>query len=164
MVVNKRRKHSRLRGSHTHGWGAMKKHRGSGNRGGAGHSGTGKRAESNMPSIWHIKGYFGKHGFVNRGHRVSMRSVTLSWIEEHVEKLVAKNLAKREGSAYSVNLDDLGYNKLLVKGRVVKRLIIRSDYASRNAITAVEAAGGQVILSKKEEKSDGVQGAAAKSS
>jgi len=40
MTVNKRKKMSRLRGSHTHGWGAKKKHRGKGNKGGAGMAGT----------------------------------------------------------------------------------------------------------------------------
>ena len=52
MTVNKRKKNSRQRGSHTHGWGAMKKHRGAGNRGGRGAAGSGKRADSKKPSIW----------------------------------------------------------------------------------------------------------------
>ena len=39
-----RKKNTRQRGSHTHGWGAKKKHRGAGNRGGRGNAGSGPRA------------------------------------------------------------------------------------------------------------------------
>ena len=46
MTVNRRRKRVRQRGSKTHGWGAKKKHRGKGNRGGKGMAGSGKRADS----------------------------------------------------------------------------------------------------------------------
>ena len=52
MVVNKRKKFSRQRGGHTHGWGSKKKHRGSGNRGGKGMGGTGKRADQVKTLIW----------------------------------------------------------------------------------------------------------------
>jgi len=44
MKLKKRNKRSRIRGTRTCGW-AMKKHKGSGNRGGKGMSGTGKRAD-----------------------------------------------------------------------------------------------------------------------
>ena len=46
MVTNKRSKDTRQRGSNTHGWGAMKKHRGAGHRGGRGNAGTGKRGDA----------------------------------------------------------------------------------------------------------------------
>src|SRR3989338_7326522 len=107
MTVNKRKKNSRQRGSHTHGWCAMKKHRGIGNRGGAGAAGTGKRADSNKPSIWHIKNYFGKHGFINRGAGERPASVNVSAIDELAETLASKNLAKAESGRFSINLKDL---------------------------------------------------------
>ena len=65
MVVNKRKKNSRQRGSTTHGFGSKKKHRGHGSRGGSGLAGTGKRADAKKPSFWHDTEYFGGHGFVN---------------------------------------------------------------------------------------------------
>jgi len=66
MSINKRTKRSRQRGSHTHGWGAKKKHRGAGNRGGRGMAGTGKRADQKKPTIMNLYGneYFGKRGFL----------------------------------------------------------------------------------------------------
>ena len=51
---NKRSKNSRQRGSKTHGWGAMKKHRGAGHRGGRGAAGSGKRGDAKKPSIWRL--------------------------------------------------------------------------------------------------------------
>src|SRR3990167_1002872 len=65
MVVHKRKKLVRYRGSMTHGWGAKKKHRGSGNRGGFGMAGSGKRADQKKISILKYYGheYFGKKGF-----------------------------------------------------------------------------------------------------
>ena len=51
MTVNRRKKVVKQRGSHTHGWGSKKKHRGAGNRGGRGMAGSGKRADQRKPSI-----------------------------------------------------------------------------------------------------------------
>ena len=49
----KRKKVSRMhgRGMGTHGWGARKKHKKSGHRGGTGMSGTGKRADNKKTLI-----------------------------------------------------------------------------------------------------------------
>ena len=68
MVVRKRKKNSRQHGSTTHGWGAMKKHRGAGNRGGRGLAGTGKRADQMKPLHWKER-YFGKLGFRPGGNK-----------------------------------------------------------------------------------------------
>ena len=45
MTTHKIKKVRKYRGSKTHGGGHMKKRRGSGNRGGFGKAGTGKRAD-----------------------------------------------------------------------------------------------------------------------
>ncbi len=154
MTYNKRKKNSRQRGSHTHGWGAMKKHRGSGNRGGAGNAGSGKRAQSNKPSFWHER-YFGKLGFVSKGHHARLMPVNVSFLEENIESLVLRKLAKKEGNSYSVDLKDLGFNKLLGRGSVTKQLAVKADYASAGAISSIEKAHGTVILPKKGGNADG---------
>ncbi len=146
MTVNNRRKNSRQRGSHTYGWGSMKKHRGSGNRGGAGKSGSGKRADSNKPSYWGDTKYFGKYGFVNKGHTSKMLPINLFDISENFETFVAEKQIVPEAGGFKLNLKDIGRNKLLGKGKISKKLIITCDYASSRAIQAVEAAGGKVIL------------------
>ena len=76
MTVNKRKKNSRQRGSQTHGWGAKKKHRSFGNRGGKGMAGSGKRADSKKPSLWKER-YFGKIGFKSK-KPVSRKILTFS--------------------------------------------------------------------------------------
>ena len=89
MVTRKRGKMSRHRGSHTHGYGAMKKHRGSGNKGGKGMGGSGKRADSKKPSIWKNKDYFGKHGFVNATTK-KQNTINIRDIEEKLDRYAAE--------------------------------------------------------------------------
>jgi large subunit ribosomal protein L15 len=164
MTVNHRRKNSRQRGSHTHGWGAMKKHRGAGNRGGSGKSGSGKRADSNKPSYWADPEYFGKHGFVNKGATPKINPINLAQIEEKLNLFIQKKLAAHEAGGFRINLKDIGFNKLLGKGKTSRKLFITCDYASSKAIEAVEAAGGKISLPKKEELNNGHEGNTAKSS
>ena len=66
MTVNKRKKFSRYRASMTHGKGSKKKRRGSGNTGGVGKAGSGKRSDNKKPSHWKEKRYFGKYGFISK--------------------------------------------------------------------------------------------------
>ncbi len=150
MTVNKRKKDVKFRGSHTHGWGSKKKHRGSGNRGGKGRAGTGKRADQNKPSIWHEQ-YFGKHGFTHRG-AVHHKSVNVEHIDQNMEKLVNSNLAKRQDGAFVINIADLGFDKLLGKGRVTKKMAITARHASSRAVAAVKEAGGEVIVARRADK------------
>ena len=159
MPVNKRKKNSRLRASHTHGWGAMKKHRGAGNRGGRGSAGSGKRSDSKKPSIWK-QTYFGKHGFSGKPKG---KSINASYLEEHLDSLVSKKQAKSHAGGYLIDLQDLGVSKLLGGGKLTKKLFIACNSASSRSIEAVKAAGGQVKL-KKEESLDGSKERTSKSS
>ena len=118
MTVNRRKKDTRMRGSHTHGWGSKKKHRGSGNRGGKGMAGTGKRSYAVKPSIWKEE-YFGKHGFVSK-NRAVREGVNIEYLDSNAKKLVDKKAAKIENGAVVINLAELGFDKLLGKGRVTK--------------------------------------------
>lgn len=147
MPVNRRKKDVKFRGSHTHGWGSKKKHRGSGNRGGKGMASTGKRSDAVKPSIWKEE-YFGKHGFKHRG-AVRHDSVNIELLDENIDKLVKTNVAKQQQGSYSVNIADLGFDKLLGKGKVTRKLIVTVEYASKGVIEAVKAAGGEVIIVRK---------------
>ncbi len=148
MTVNRRKKDTRQRGSHTHGWGSKKKHRGSGNRGGKGMAGTGKRADQKKPSIW-AEEYFGKHGFKSK-NRAEIKSVNIGFIDENIENFVQLKLAKHEGGSYSIDIADIGFDKLLSKGRVTRKLLIKALSASAGAIDAVKEAGGEVALPSSE--------------
>ena len=52
----------------------------------------------------------------------------------------------------SINLSELGYDKLLGKGKINKALDITVNEASSLAIKKVEAAGGSVILADNDDE------------
>ncbi|MFC1728462.1 uL15m family ribosomal protein [Nanoarchaeota archaeon] len=135
--MNKRKKNSRQRGSKTHGWGSMKKHRGAGNRGGRGMAGTGKKAGQKTPSYWQER-HYGKEGFKKKGVAKNISPVNL----DQINKLLLNGKIKE-----SVNLADLGFNKLLGKGNIGK-IKITVEQASKKAVEKVKAAGGDVVLPK----------------
>ena len=150
MPANRRKKDTRMRGSHTHGWGSKKKHRGSGNRGGKGMASTGKRSDAFKPSIWKEE-YFGKHGFSHRGAIVH-HIVNVNYIDQNIEKLAEGNLAKKQGSSYEINIANLGFDKLLGNGKVKKKLMVTAKYASVRSIESVKAAGGEVTVTGSKER------------
>lgn len=152
MVVYKRKKSGRQRGSHTHGWGAKKKHRGAGSRGGRGLAGSGKRADQKKPSLWG-KRYFGKFGFKKKGIKKEIKPVNLIYIEENLDDLLEKKLIVKENDSYVVDIGKLGYNKLLGSGKITKKFKIMAKYASQKVIEKIKEAGGEVIVKKKQEGS-----------
>ena len=147
MSINKRTKRSRQRGSHTHGWGAKKKHRGAGNRGGRGMAGTGKRADQKKPTIMNLYGneYFGKRGFKRPKKIVKkIKPVNVSDLCKKLDYYASRNLIKKDDNKYIINLKDLGYNKLLGTGKVTTQLDIKAPSFSQRAKKKVEDAGGSL--------------------
>ena len=145
MVFRKKKKKVRQRGSMTHGWGAKKKHRGAGNRGGKGMAGSGKKADQLKPSLWKNKKYFGKYGFKKKGIKVEISPINIVLLEEKIASLEASGKASKESEVYVVDLEKLGYNKLLGGGKATKRFKITVPYASKGAIEKIKSAGGEVI-------------------
>jgi len=147
MTVNKRKKSIRLRGGNSHGYGSKKKHRGSGSRGGKGMAGSGKRSDSKKPSIWKYK-YFGKHGFSSKKVRI-VKPINIDFLDENIHLFASKDLTTKENKGISIDLDKLGYNRLLGNGRVANKFKIRVNCASKKAIEKIKDSGGEVILIKK---------------
>jgi large subunit ribosomal protein L15 len=153
MKLKKRNKKSRARGDRTLGW-AMKKHKGSGNRGGKGMAGTGKRADQRK--TWVIKyqyPYFGKQGTTSKSTRRKVNNVI------NVGEL------DRKYKAGEISLFDY---KILGEGEVSGKFTIKAMECSQSAREKVEKAGGKIILvdengneiagrkeEKKEEKKEG---------
>lgn len=133
MVINRRKKNSRQRGSWTHGWGEKKKHRGAGHRGGRGNAGSGKRGDATKPSIWKAK-YFGKKGF--NPHSIKCKSINIS----ELDKLIIEKQIKEE----IIDLNKYGYDKLLGVGHTKNKLQIVVGKASQKAVEKIKAAGGEV--------------------
>ncbi len=151
MTTYKIRKNRKMRGSKTHGWGSMKKHRGAGSRGGRGMAGTGKRGDAKKPSIWKDKKYFGKHGFKRpKKTTIKIKAINLKTIEQNLESLLSKKLIEKKNDSYVIDLKKLGFNKLLSTGKVTKKFNIKCEYASTKAVDKIKKAGGNITL--KEEK------------
>ena len=148
MTVNKRSKHSRMRGSYTHGWGAKKKHRGAGHRGGRGMAGTGKRADQKKPSIWKER-YFGRFGFKTKGVVEKIKPVNLFYFEQNAEKLLSEKSIEKKGDVYEIDAAKLGFNKILGCGKITKKFRITADSFSEKSIERIKEAGGEAIQQDK---------------
>ena len=155
MSQRKRKKNTRQRGSHTYGWGSKKKHRGAGNRGGRGFAGTGKRADHMKPMFWE-EDYFGSKGFVSKTGttRDNYRAINFLVLQNHIDGFVKDGKAKLSGNTYEVDLGNLGYDILLSKGPVTKKLKIKVTKVSENAVKKIQAFGGSVELTSLKKKFD----------
>lgn len=146
MRIKKGKKSKRMRGSRTHGW-AMKKHKGSGNYGGKGFAGTGKRADQKKSYIikYHFP-YFGKKGFTSKATAVTKSSaINVGEIESNIQSMVAKGKAKQQGKTWDIDLKEY---KILAKGEVSLLMNIHARAASKTAIDKVEKAGGKILLAE----------------
>ena len=146
MKLKKRTKSSRMHGRRmgTHGWGARKKHKKSGHRGGKGMSGSGKRADHKKTLVQKLYGhsYFGKQGVTSRKtQRDKRKRINLQQIQENLEKY-----GKKTTSGWEINLN--GY-KILGKGEIKGKVIIKAKEASKSAIEKVKKAGGSIIFPEK---------------
>lgn len=157
MVVRKQKKNKRQRGSTTHGWGAMKKHRGAGNRGGRGNAGTGKRADQTKPSIWK-EDYFGKKGFKNKNGPKKLIPVNASYFEEHLVNLLKEKKVYEEKGFIVVDADKLGM-KILGDGKVTKKFKFTATDITEKAKAKIKEAGGEVIVKDDFRKSGESKGA-----
>lgn len=146
----KRKKNSRQRGSKTHGWGAMKKHRGAGNKGGRGNAGTGKRSDNKKPSVWAIEHFYGKHGFTPV-RSSSVRVCNIESLERGWKKLQKEGILKEEKGLFTINLGDLGIDKLLSKGNPTKKWHITTKAASASAIEKIKEHGGEILCTTQSE-------------
>ncbi|MBI4447346.1 uL15 family ribosomal protein [Candidatus Woesearchaeota archaeon] len=142
----KRKKVVKQRGSHTHGYGSMKKHRGAGNRGGRGMAGTGKRADTIKPTIIKKYGlsYFGKRGFTSV-NKFDPRVMNLNDLSQKINNLILKDKIKEKNGYFVIDGKDFGFDKLLGSGKVDKKLKVNVQSASSSAIKKIEEAGGEVV-------------------
>ncbi|RJU83669.1 MAG: 50S ribosomal protein L15 [Candidatus Poseidoniales archaeon] len=122
---------NKFRGSRYHGRG-KKSGRGAGKRGGRGNAGINKHRL--LTRLKYMPRHWGMHGF-NR--HPSLRKVNISINLQELQDMV-------EGD--DVNLGELGYDKLLGKGKMNRGMNIIVAKASARAVSKVEAAGGTVTI------------------
>ena len=127
MPTHFRKKITRQRGRRWHGWGAKKKHRGKGSRGGKGYGGSSKHKRSYIYAYEpeHF-GYKGFHSLKKKGKAINVGNL------EKFGKL-------------ELDLNELGYTKLLSKGNVSSPLVVKVAKFSQRAKEKIEKAGGKII-------------------
>jgi large subunit ribosomal protein L15 len=153
MVVRRRRKSRKLRGrTRTMGWGRIGQHRKSGSKGGHGAAGMHKHMWT-----WVIKyapTWFGKKGFNPPRIRVGYRPATINLgeLQELIDRLEASGQVEREGDLIVVDLASMGIHKLLGRGSIKRPVKVIVPYASEQAVTKVEEAGGTVVVTAAKEE------------
>ncbi len=144
-IPRARKKSRKLRGrTRTMGWGRIGQHRKSGSRGGRGAAGLGKHKKSWM--LRYAPNWFGKRGFRNPTSRGEQPAIDLERLEAIVKDLAARGQAKIEDGKYVVDLEELGYAKLLGRGKITISVKVIAPSASSKAVEKVKAAGGEVVI------------------
>jgi large subunit ribosomal protein L15 len=143
-LPTKDRKVRRQRGSRTHGWGQIGQHRARGGRGGTGKAGLDKHKWTYV--LAHDPTYWEKKGFVSAqslGKKVKI--INVGKLDDLVAKLESeKKLEKKEDKLF-LDLESLGYDKLLGTGAVSKPLLVKVTSYSEAASRKLEEAGGQIL-------------------
>lgn len=137
MGFKKRTKSSRHAGRQTAGRGAKERTRGSGNRGGKGMAGTGKRGDQKKTFVIKLTGgnnYFGKDKTLRAGRKAKALHV-----------LNLGELALRFPGQKEIKLS--GY-KLLGEGTCPEKITIHASAASASTQEKIKKAGSTLVLSK----------------
>lgn len=150
IKTHRRKKTQKYRGKRagTRGWGARKKHKKSGHKGGKGMAGSGKRADQKKTLVQKLYGndYFGKQGITSRGTKKDKSDkINLSNIEMNLGSYIAKGIAKKTDKGFEI---DLSSYKILGDGEVKNKLVIKAKSASQSAKEKVKKSGGEIILVK----------------
>ncbi|MCS7095670.1 MAG: 50S ribosomal protein L15 [Candidatus Bathyarchaeota archaeon] len=136
------RKTRKKRGSRTCGYGRVGQHRKSGSKG---YRRAGRHKHGWTYVITQEPEYFGKEGFTSP-HSLKRKDkvINVGELDELSDKLQLK------GEIPVLDLDSLGYTKLLGKGKIVKPVTVKIAACSRSAAEKIREAGGQVIVASEE--------------
>lgn len=136
------RRKGMMTGSRTRGRG-HKKGRGAGLRGGRGNAGCHKTKRIMYERVGRV---WGAHGFKRPQSVVSANnSINLNTIEENYESWIEQGTATKKGKVITVNLKEMGYDKLLGTGSTKQSYKLTISAASAKAAEKVEAAGGEIL-------------------
>ncbi|MEM3143526.1 MAG: uL15 family ribosomal protein [Candidatus Nitrosotenuis sp.] len=137
-MATRLRKTRKFRGSRTHGWGQIGQHRASGHKGGLGNAGMHKHLFSTL--LRDNPDHFG-HDSTHPPHPL----ITKKWASvRDLDDLFAKH-GKQEGGKKVVDLDSLGYDKLLGGGQVKSAYSVKVTRYTASAEEKIKKAGGEVL-------------------
>ena len=143
-MPHKLRKIRKKRGSRTQGYGRVGQHRKSGSKG---RRKAGRHKHGWSYVLRYEPEYFGKKGFTSpKSLRREVKIINVGELDEVAEKLKGK---EKEGKIF-VDLEGLGYTKLLGTGKVTKPLVVKVPSCSKSAAEKIEEAGGKVLVESEE--------------
>tara|TARA_B100000315_G_scaffold222170_1_gene226051 strand:- start:2897 stop:3316 length:420 start_codon:yes stop_codon:yes gene_type:complete len=131
------RKIRKQRGTRFHGWGQVGQHRSTGMKGGSGKAGLLKHKWT-----WTVKydpDHFGAKGFTPPNQTITRQWINVGQIDDF-----ASSQANGKGKLSIINLDELGYDKLLGQGQIKGAFKIIVPNFSKNAKIKIEKAGGSI--------------------
>lgn len=137
-MPHKLRQVRKYRGSRHHGYGQVGQHRKHGTKG---YRKPGRHKSGWSYTIKYEPDYFGKKGFTPRGLSKKTNAINVGALGELAEKISAE---KREGKLF-LDLEKLGYDKLLGLGRITKPTLVKVASFSETAAKKIEEAGGQIL-------------------
>ena len=143
-MPHKDRKVRKYRGSRTHGYGQIGQHRSRGGRGGTGKAGLDKHKWTYV--VKHDPTYWLKKGFVSkRSIGKTVNIINVGKLDDLVDKLDAEQKLERQDKKIVLDLESLGFDKLLGTGAVTKPIIVKVGAYSESASKKLEEAGGEIL-------------------
>jgi large subunit ribosomal protein L15 len=138
------RKSRKYRGSRTCGYGKVGQHR---DQGAKPNRKAGRHKHKWSYVIRYEPDYFGKRGFTSpRSLRRRVKTINAGELDEIAEKL---SVEKEKGKSY-IDLENLGYTKLLGSGKITKPLTVKVAVCSESASQKIKDAGGEVLMEAEE--------------
>ena len=144
-MPHKLRKIRKKRGSRTQGYGRVGQHRKTGSKG---YRKAGRHKGGWSYVLRYEPNYYGKKRFTSpKSIRQKVNVINVGKLDEIAEKLSAK---KEKGKSF-IDLESLGYNKLLGTGKITKSLIVKVPSCSESAAEKIKKAGGQILMEAQEQ-------------
>ena len=143
-MPHKLRKTRKRRGSRTQGWGRVGQHRRTGSKG--------RRNAGRHKGLWsyiikYEPDYYGKDGFTSaKSLREKVNAINVGTLDGMAEKFAVE----KEGGKSFIDLESLGYTKLLGTGKISRALIVKVPAFSKSAVEKIRDAGGQILEEKQE--------------
>lgn len=142
-MPHKLRKIRKTRGSRTQGYGRVGQHRKKGSKG--------MRNVGRHKHLWsyvlrYEPDYFGKKGFVSpKSLRKKENVINIKRLDE----IAGKFSTEKEGKTF-IDLESLGYTKLLGTGKIAKSLVVKVASCTKSAAEKIKEAGGQILMKAQE--------------
>jgi len=145
-LPHKLRKVRKKRGSRTCGYGQIGQHRKGGSKG---ERKAGRHKHGWTYVIKYEPEYFSKKGFTSlKESNRKINVINVGELDELVDRLAAEGRLEREGEKIFLDLEKLGYNKLLGMGKTTKPMLVKVASHSETAAKKIEEAAGQILKEK----------------